>query len=195
MALRYMSKYKYYFRQSRSVIAKDILIWLVVAGALTVAMSSPYFATNFLRAYRRQKKFPEKKILSTFYRLKREGLLEIEKQNHQIYISLTDEGRKKAGWLQINDLKILKPKKWDYIWRIVIFDIAHESRVKREAFRGFLIRLGFYKLQKSVWICPYDCLSEIELLRDFFDFSLQELRLIEAASIGNDLAIKKIFNI
>ena len=190
-----MTKYKYYFRQPRSAIVKDMLLLVAAGGVLAIAATSPYFAVNLINAYKRDKRFPKKKVLSAFYHLKRAGLLDVESNNHQIYISLTDEGRRKAGWLQINDLKILKPKKWDYIWRIVIFDIAHEARAKREAFRGFLIRLGFYQLQKSVWIHPFDCSSEIDLLKDFFKFDSRELRLIEAASIGDAKAVKKFFNI
>lgn len=190
-----MSKYKYYFRQSRSAIAKDILLWVAACGVLTIAATSPYFAANVLKAYKRNRKFAQKKVASTFYQLKKKGLLEIEKKNHQIYISLTDEGRSKAGWFQINDLKIYKPKKWDCIWRIVIFDVSQEARSKREALRGFLIRLGFYQLQKSVWIYPFACKDEIGLLRDFFAFNEQELRLIEARSIGEDEIMKKVFRL
>ena len=88
-----MSKYKYYFRQPRSAIAKDVLLWLAVAGVITIAVSSPYFATNLLRAHKNWKKYPRKKVADVFSRFKKEGLLEIESRNHQIYISLTDEGR------------------------------------------------------------------------------------------------------
>ncbi len=190
-----MTKYKYYFRQPRSAIVRDIILAIGALGVLTIAASSPYFATNLLRAYKRNKKFPKEKIVSTFYRLKREGLFDVERRNHQIFISLTERGRKKARWMQINDLKIVHPKKWDCVWRIVIFDIAHNARGTREAFRGFLIRLGFYRLQKSVWVYPYSCKDEIGLLKDFFALNNDELRIIEARSIGEDYKLKKIFQL
>ena len=190
-----MSKYKYYFRQPRSAIAKDVLLWLATAGVITIAISSPYFATNLLRAHKNWKKYPRKKVADVFSRFKKEGLLEIESRNHQIYISLTDDGRKRAGRLQINHLKITPPKKWDRRWRIVIFDIAHTQRVKREALRGLLKRLGFYQLQKSVWIHPFDCASEVNLLKDFFGFTTEELRLITATSLGGDEAARKFFHL
>ncbi len=115
--------------------------------------------------------------------------------NNQIYISLTKEGRKKAGRFQIDSLEITKPKKWDKKWRIVVFDIAEMKKIQREAFRGKLKQLGFVPLQKSVWVCPYDCQNEIKLLKDFFGLSLGEMRLIVADDIGEDFSFKKLFGI
>jgi len=100
-----------------------------------------------------------------------------------------------AGWLQIDALKIKRPKKWDKKWRIIVFDISELKKLYRDAFRGKLKELGFYPLQKSVWICPFDCRDEIELLREFFGLKEKELRLIVAESIGNDKWLRKIFQI
>ncbi|MBU4350774.1 hypothetical protein L6250_02100 [Candidatus Parcubacteria bacterium] len=190
-----LAKYKYYFRKPRSAIVKDILYWLLMAGAVYLAAGSPCFARNLWREYRRFKKYPKKRVFDTFYNLKRQGLIDIKKQGAQIYISLTEEGRKKAGFLQINDLKINQPKNWDKKWRLVIFDIAQLKKVYREAFRGKLKELGFYPLQKSVWVHPFDCGAEIELLKDFFGLSDNELRLIVAEEIGNDKKMRDIFKI
>jgi DNA-binding transcriptional regulator PaaX len=169
-----------------------------MVGIFYFAASSPYFVLNLEKGMRRWlwgRKYKKKKVYNAFYRLKKEGCIKIEKKNHQIYISLTDKGRKKAGWLQIDALKIKKPKKWDKKWRIVIFDISQLKKILREAFRGKLKELGFRQLQKSVWIIPYDCRDEIELLRDFFGLSKKELRLIVAESIDGEDILKKIFKI
>src|SRR3989338_1231659 len=118
-----MSKYKYYFKKPKSEIVKDIFKGLAITGAISVAATSPYFAVNILKALKNSKKYEKKRIRDTFYRLKKEGCINIEEANHQIYISLTEEGRRKAGRLQIDALKINAPKRWDGKWRIVIFDI------------------------------------------------------------------------
>ena len=60
-------------------------------------------------------------------------------------IILSDNGKKKILEYKIDELKINKPKKWDQKWRIVIFDIPEEYKKIREAVRGHLKRLGFYK--------------------------------------------------
>lgn len=190
-----MTKYKYYFKKPKGEIVKDILDCLLAAGAITVVATSPYFLTNILRAMFSNDRYKKKSVETAFYRLRKEGCIKIKRRGHQIYVSLTDDGRKKAGWMQINHLAIKKPNKWDAIWRIIIFDIANEHRVKREAFRGFIKRLGCYPLQKSVWVHPYDCRDEIELLRSFFSFDDKELRIVEAKRISDDRELKNFFGL
>lgn len=185
-----IKKYKYYFKKPRLEILKDVLYWLSVTGAIMIASTSPFFLTNLLKGYKKWRKYPKKKLSDIFYRLKKQGLIKIERKGAQIFIKLTEEGKKRAGRFQINDLKIKKPKKWDGKWRIVIFDIAELKKVHREAFRGKLKELGFYPLQKSVWVHAFDCRAEIELLREFFGLTKRELRLIVAEKIENDEELK-----
>lgn len=189
------AKLKYYFCKPKSAIVKDIFSWLAIAGAIYIAAGSPYFVLNLQRNFKRWRKYERKKISNVFSRLRREGCIKIEKRGHQIYISLTEKGKKKAGWLQIDSLKIKRPKKWDGKWRIVIFDISQLKKIYREALRGKLKELGFYPLQKSVWVYPFDCCDEIEVLKEFFGLSKEEIRLIVAESIGDDSKLRKIFKI
>lgn len=190
-----MSKYKYYFKKPRSEIIKDVLKWLAVSGAVCIAATSPYFATNLLKGFKRGGKYKKKNVSNIFYRLKKEGCIKIENRGHQVFISLTDEGRKKAGRFQIDSLKINKSKNWDRKWRIVIFDIAQLKRLQRNAFREKIKELGFCSLQKSVLVCPYECKDEIELLREFFSLSKNEIRLITAENIEEDGSLKKYFGL
>jgi DNA-binding transcriptional regulator PaaX len=188
-------KYKYYFKKPRAEITKDIFSWLMLAGAISIAATSPFFITNLLKSSKRWRKYSKRKIWDGFYNLRRQGLIEFQKNNHQIYITLTEKGKVKAGWLQIDSLEIKKPKRWDKKWRIVIFDISQLKKLYRESFRGKLKELDFYPLQKSVWIHPFNCQAEIGLLKDFFGLSERELRLIVAESIGNDKEVRKFFKV
>lgn len=190
-----LGKYKYYFKKSKSEIVKDVLNLLAMTSIFVIAANSPYFARNILKSYKKWKKFSKKRVVDTFYNLKRQGLIQIEKKGKQIYISLTEKGKKKAGIFQINNLKVEKPKKWDRKWRVVIFDISELKKINREAFRGKLKELGFYQLQKSVWAHPYDCRAEIELLRDFFGLREEELRLMVVEKIESDEKIKSFFKL
>ncbi len=199
-----MSKYKYYFRKPKSEISKDIFRWIAISGMITIAATSPYFGHNLVRAYKSAKRKnveinnssnSKKKIYNTFYNLKKAGHIKTRKADNQIYISLTEKGRKKAGWMQINDLKIKQSKKWDNKWRIVIFDISYTKRICREALRGKLKELGFSPLQKSVWIYPFNCKDEIGLLKNFFGFTEKEFRLIITKDIGKDEELKKLFEL
>jgi DNA-binding MarR family transcriptional regulator len=188
-------KYKYYFRKPRSEIAKDIIQGLAISGLVCLAATSPYFGINLIRGVKKWRKYKGKKLSSIFSRLRRNGYLDIREERRQIYISLTDEGKRMAGWLQIDALEIKRPKQWDRKWRIVIFDIAQVKKLYREAFRGKLKELGFVPLQKSVWLCPFECRDEVEVLREFFGLDERELRLIVGESIGNDRSLRKIFRI
>ena len=160
-----------------------------------MAANSPYFGFRVLKSLENRKKYSKKKLYSTFSYLKRRGLVRVEKNKGRVHISLTKEGKKRAGWLQIDTLEIKKPKKWDRKWRLIIFDIAELKRTHRDAFRGKLKELGFCQLQKSIWVCPHDCKAEIDLLRSFFGLSEKELRLIVSGDIGSDRELKKHFKL
>lgn len=188
-------KYKYYLAKPRSEIAKDIFTWLLVGGMVAVAATSPYFVQNVIKGHKKWQKYPKRKVSDTFYRLRKQGFIEIQTVNRQIYISLTKEGRKRAGIFQIDKLKLTKPKRWDRKWRLLMFDVPQKRKIYREALRGKLKELGFLPLQKSVWIYPFECRAEMELLQDFFGLSQNELRLIIAENIGDDSGLRQEFKL
>jgi len=190
-----MSKYKYYFRKPRSEIGKDILKYLFISGGIYLSASSPYFVRNIKKEIKRWRKYKEKQISNIFYNFQKKGYINIEQKGKQVYMYLTKEGKKKANWLQIDELKIKRPKKWDKKWRVVIFDISESNKFRREVFRGKIKELGFYELQKSVWINPFDCLDEINLLKTFLNFSDREVRVIIADNIGGEESLREKFKI
>ena len=188
-------KYKYYFKKPKSEIVKDVLSWFVTGGAIIIAANSPYFLSNVIKRYEKLKRYPKSRVSDTFYRLRRQGMIKIQTVNRQIYISLTPEGRKQAGIFQIDKLKIARPKRWDKIWRLLMFDVPQERKFSREALRGKLKELGFHQLQKSVWAYPFKCRAEMELLQDFFGLSNNEMRLIIAENIGDDSKLRQDFDL
>lgn len=190
-----IAKYKYYFSKPKSEIVKDVLTGLFVGGAIVLASTSPYFVQNLVKGYKRYRKYPKRKISAAFWRLKRDGFIDIRTYNNQVYISLTPDGRRKAGIFQINNLKIKKPKQWDKKWRLFMFDIPQKRKILREALRGKLKELGFLPFQKSIWILPFDCSAEIELLKDFFGLSAKEMQLIIVEDIGDDSVLQRRFKL
>ncbi len=183
-------------------IIRAIVKGVVYAGAFTIAASSPRFVSKvmpmFLRhaSYElRRHKDRQRKFTNAFYYLKKKGLLNLEYYGRQLYISLTEEGQKLFKRYRIDDMQIKKPKRWDKKWRVLIFDVPDEHRIKREALRGKLKELGLYQLQKSVWVCPYEFEEEVCLLRDFFNFEENEMKIIEASKIENDGAVRGFFKI
>ncbi len=182
-------------------ISKTILKNLMLAGGFTIACSSPSFAKRALPLLIRHMKYKlnnrnhRQNFSSTFYYLRKCGLINTSYAGKQLHITLTKEGKKLAGKYQIDDIKIIKPKKWDRKWRILIFDIPDKYKIKREALRGKLKELNLYQLQKSVWVCPYSFEREVEILRNFFAFTKNEMKIIIASSIQDDIEIRKFFKL
>lgn len=175
--------------------SKKILKYLLLSGLIYIAASSPYFVLHLTRNISKFKSIKKKRISDAFSYLKRRGLIEIKKENHDLRIALTKEGKKRAGKYQIDDLEIERPKKWDKKWRLVIFDIPHSKNTQRNAFRRKLKELGFYPIQKSVWVHAFDCKQEIKLLREFFGLNKKQIQVLLVEKIENSSSLKKFFKL
>lgn len=182
-------------------ISKNILKGILMAGSIAITSTSPHFASQVLpkiikyACYRWKNKSQKNKFAKRFSYLKNHGFINIENEQGQIYISLTEEGKKLAGKYQIDDLKIKNPRKWDKRWRILIFDIKNKQKIKREALRGKIKELKLYQLQKSVWIYPYDFRREMSILRNFFHLTRDEMQIIIADEIENDRKARIFFGL
>lgn len=188
-------KYKYYFKKPKSEITKDILLWLFAVGAVVLASSSAPMISQLLFKRKSLQRYPKQRVSNMFSFLRKRDLLKIEKRNHQIYISLSNEGKRRAGIFQLHELKIPRPKRWDGKWRLLLFDISEKKKIRREALRGMLKQLGFYPFQKSVWVHAFDCKAEAELLKDFFGLDNNEIRLITTEDLGEDSQARKVFGL
>jgi hypothetical protein len=195
-----MDKVKTNFRKS----SKTILSALLYSGAIIIGGSTPQGSRSAwkllghsLREANNKKlqKIKDQQWKNSFYYLKGNNLLEMNYRGNQLYISLTKEGKLEAKKCKINELEIKKPKKWDGKWHILVFDIGEKDRAKREALRGKIKELGLYKLQKSIWVHPYDFTPEITELQKFFRFHKDEIILIRADKIQNKNSLKTYFNL
>jgi len=185
----------------KNSITRSLLRGLLIAGTITIAAGSPYFVLRLLSQIMKKLGEPgtedgrkKKSIDSVFYRLKKQGLIRIKYKGNQIYISLTEQGKKKAGKYQINDMQI-KPTKWDGKWRVLIFDIKEKQKIKREALRGKLKEMNFFQLQKSVWVYPFDFKKEAEMLKEFFGLGVDEIKIISDCKIEDDQIIRSYFKL
>jgi DNA-binding transcriptional regulator PaaX len=189
-------------RATRGEIAKIILKGLLIGGGIAIASTSPTFLVRILpklikysRYRKKQKEIEWKRFYNSFHNLEKQGLVEMEYKGKQLYVSLTKEGKKKAGRYQIDNLRIKKPLYWDRKWRVLIFDIEEKNKIKREALRGKLKELKLYPLQKSVWVCPYNFDKEMKILKQFFGFAEKEMKIIIATEIENDKDLKNYFGL
>lgn len=57
-----------------------------------------------------------------------------------------------------------KPERWDRKWRMVIFDMPAKWEKSRHKFPNQLKAWGFFPLQRSVYVYPFDCRKEVNTL-------------------------------
>ena len=106
-------------------------------------------------------------IYQAVTRLEKFGLLKKHWKEKKIYLQLTEKGKKavrdhrKAGG---HSRRI-----WDEKWRVVIFDIPEKRAQARRYLRNYLKSLGFGKVQRSIWITPYN----FEKLIDYFSLKMK----------------------
>lgn len=175
-------------------IKKKILILLLTGVALGFTYS-PNRQFRLLRAAAREwKKINEEKLKKEIRTLYRSRLIEAkENPDGSFSYVLSDKGKMKILTYHFQEIKI-KKEKWDGKWRLVIFDIPEKLKAYRNAFREKLKKLGFYELQKSVFVFPYPCQNELDFTIEFFNLR-KYVRCGILESIDNELHLKKIFNL
>lgn len=110
-----------------------------------------------------------------------------------IVLVLSNEGKSRVLRYKLEEMRI-KIQRWDKKWRIVIFDIPEEQKAARDALRLRLKRLGFYELQKSVFVHPFDCKDEVDFITEFYQVT-PFIRYGLLSSIDNDLHLRRIFDL
>lgn len=183
-------------------ITKDVLFLLAGAGLFAVAMTSPYFFANMAKWIIKEKKNDKRykninieKLSRSLSGLNKNKIIIIKEVDGKFVVNLTEKGRKIVKEIQFENMKIEKPNRWDKKWRIIIFDIPEAGhRVARDVLRNKLQKLGFYLIQKSVWVYPYPCEKEIQLMCEIFGIN-SYVNIVTAEKIYNDDAMRKYFNI
>lgn len=190
-------------RKRYGEITKDILLTMAVAGVLTVVVAlSPNLLYKIAREIikLKQKDWKNKTIdprnLSrSLAGLNKNKIIILKEEDGKFIIKLTEKGRKIVKEIQFENMKIEKQKVWDKKWRVIIFDIPEgKRRVGRDALRHKLKKLGFYLIQKSVWVYPYPCEKEVQLLCEIFEIN-PYVNIITAEKIYNDDLAKKYFRL
>jgi len=117
-----------------------------------------------------------------------------ENEDGTLTLILTERGKKKALTYKADEIKFKTQKIWDGYWRIIIFDIPDDLERERNTLSRYLAQAGAYRLQKSVFVYPYDCKDEFDFLVEFLGLR-KYVRFIIAKSIDNELHLKEIFEL
>jgi len=109
-------------------------------------------------------------------------------------LTLTADGKEKILKYNLDILEIKKQNKWDGLWRIVIFDIPESKKRARDALSLKFKNMGMLAIQKSVFLCPYECKDEIDFVVEFFGLK-PFVRFIIAKDIDIALDLKQKFQL
>jgi len=127
-------------------------------------------------------------------RLEKKGLLRFINRNGILRNTLTKKGIVTARFITSNYYKREKPKNWDGKWHLVIFDIPEKKKKIRNLLRFHLKRIGFIKVQASVWVYPYSCEEVISIIKTYFNLN-NEVLYFTTEYIENDKKLRRIFKI
>jgi len=182
-------------------IVKGILMALTEANraASTKVHPNIYVIIDEIYKYikeRSKAKIPKHKIRRALRVLEKKNILYLEKEEDRVYVHIKD---KKNVIIQKYSLKAFldfkrKTKKWEGKWFLVIFDVPEEQKNKRDYMRRFLIDLGFYPYQKSVYIFPYECEKEVKLIKEIVE-GTHYMKYIIAEKIEDEDHIKTFFKL
>jgi len=135
------------------------IIWELWLGDLE---KGPPFTIDDIFDFFKEEEQKDAKIAVA--RLKHEKAIK-QKQNYDgtVLVSLSEKGKLRALNLIFRKLENRK-EKWDSKWRMVSFDIPVRCTKGRKALVYRLKSGGFYELQDSLFIYPYDCEKEVRAL-------------------------------
>jgi len=172
-------------------------VLLLLSGGLALSLTrrpDAYFriVKNITKEWRKINKRSLRESIRKLYRSK---IVDYKENNNgTVELILTEVGRRKVLLYDLDKLKINKPPKWDGLWRMVIFDIPEDKKPARMALASKLKEIGFYPIQKSVFIHPYECKDEINFITELFDI-VPHVRFLRVKDIDVELDLKNRFHI
>lgn len=109
-------------------------------------------------------------------------------------IKLTAKGKKMLKQIEIFDMKIEKPEKWDGFWRLVSYDVPEKYRKSRDIFREILEQNDFFQIHKSLWVNPYPCREEVAVTAKKLHLS-SDVILMETEKLPNEKDMQDHFGL
>lgn len=160
----------------------DVTLKLVgLTGLAGLSLVAPN-AVQALDILLRRTTVPESDYGRIMKELRRQGLIDIHQQDERIEFILTPAGAYRLAKVTVGEIQILLPKYWDKKWRMVIFDIPVNKSVSRKYFTEHIQRLGFHMIQRSTWVYPYPCFTQITEVASYYNV-LRYCSFIEISSI------------
>jgi len=182
----------------KSNIERKILDYLLISGAVILALQHQANMSRFFKQLPRDlRKYKETQLRRALHRLKKQSRIEyLKEDDDNIVVRITKDGRDFLEKINFDTLMLDRPNIWDKKWRLVIFDVPEKEKSAREALREKLKDLGMKKLQHSIWITPFPCEKEINLIKIVFHLSDHWIDVIITENIGiKEYQMRKFFDL
>ncbi|SRR3989339_104292 len=137
----------------------------------------------------------EASIKKSLENLEKKEIIDLIEKDNNVFVYIKDHNHPfilKYSIKSLLDLK--KNKKWNGKWFLVFFDVPEIQRNKRDYLRKFLLKVGFYRYQKSVYLFPYECENEIGLIKRIVE-GAKYMKYIIAERIEDEYTAKTFFHL
>lgn len=180
-------------RHIKGELAKNILKSLAIGGVLAAGLALPNIV-QLLDFFGVTESSEKRKIIRALDKMKKRRLIRIYEKDGFDVVEITESGKKKILSYNLENIKIIRPEKWDRYWRMIIFDIPEKNKKARRALNFKLKDMEFFPLQKSVFVCPFECKKEIDFVAEFFGVR-KYIKRILAKEIENEDVLKRFYNL
>lgn len=183
--------------QTTSAMVDAILRALAVGGVLSAIVIAPNMLIALDKPMRLafealDKRAQDREMARLLNYMRRNKLIA---DNYENGLEITREGRRRLKKANYDSLKITTPQKWDGQWHIVLFDVPTERNLARRSFTEKMQRLGFKYLQQSVWVHPFPCKAEIEVVCEALDISKYVTYIVTNHIDHEDKLMKRFSNL
>lgn len=182
-------------KNKKGEITKEILKGLATGGLIVASFALPNLPQIFSLLGIKNAK-DRYRIKRTIESLKKKKLIEVYEKGNQEVMEITESGKKRVLFYKFEEMSLTRPKKWDNLWRVISFDIPERYKKERKALSNKFKEMEIYPLQKSVYICPFECRDEINFVSEVLNVRKYiHYMTVKEIDTEDEISLKRFYNL
>jgi len=177
-------------------VGEAIVLSIAAVGVVSVVALFPgvaHIIGPFLKKEKNKQYQVKQKISRSVESLVQSGVVrKYIDASGEVRLELTQKGKWEA-FLRLGS-KDTQHKKWDRLWRVVVFDVPQSKDKMRRELRRAMSMYGFKMLQQSVWVYPHACDDFVALFKEQLGVS-HDVLYMKVKYIENEERLRKEFKI
>lgn len=188
-------------------VSKAALVCVGVCSGMALALLLPNMASmigetlewgaNFREGQRKSSRLIQyARGRRAIYYLRKRELVEMDRSTGEEVVRLTNKGLEALKLIKKNIVDIpMEHRQWDGKWWVIASDIPTKThRANAENFRKKLKSLGFYSLQRSLWLFPYSPVEQINMIaQDLGIMSFVTVMRVDRLEVADKVKLMKFF--